>query len=88
MTVRRFWSDWTDDVHPLHEEGLWSRHGVQVSWRGMDLVSMDLTLMALLYEAHAIALYSKPEVTCLHYLLSEHETAHVWTADSPVYFLH
>ena len=54
----------------------------------MDLVSMDLPLMALLYEIDAIALYGEPEVTCPYYLLGEHETAHVWIAKSPVYFLH
>ena len=88
MTVRRFRSALIDDIHPPYREGPWSRHGVQVSWRGVDLVSMDLTLTALLYEVHAIALYSKPEVTCPHYLLGEHEAAHVWTANSSVYFLH
>ena len=61
---------------------------MQVIWQCVDLVSMDLTLTTLLYEVHAIALYSKLDVTYPHYLLNEHETAHVWTADSPVYFLH
>ena len=83
MIVGRFWSDRTDDVHSLHGKGPWSRHGMQVPWR-----CMDLTLTALFYEIDAIVLYGEPEVTCLHYLLSEHETVHMWTANSPMYFLH
>ena len=77
MKVRRFWSDRTDDVHSPHGEVPWSRHGVQVPWRGVDLVSIDLTLTALLYEVDAIALYGEPEVTCPHYLLSKHQAAHM-----------
>ena len=61
---------------------------MQVPWRCVDLVSMDLTLTALLYEIDAIALYGEPEVSCSHYLLGEHEAAHMWTANSSMYFLH
>ena len=62
--------------------------GMQVLWRCVDLVSMDLTLTALLYEIDAVALYGAPELTYPHYLLGEHKAAHVWTAESPMCFLH
>ena len=60
---------------------------MQVLWRCVDLISIDLTLTALLYEIAAIALYGELEVTSPHYLLADHETAHVWTANSSMYFL-
>ena len=61
---------------------------MQAPWRCIDLVSIDLTLPALLYEVDAIALYGESEVTCSHYLLGELETAHVWAANTLVYFIH
>ena len=61
---------------------------MQVPWRCVDLVSMNLTLTALLYEIDAIAFYGEPEVSRPHYLLDEDKAAHVWTANSSMYFLH
>ena len=61
---------------------------MQVPWRCVDLVSMDLTLTALLYEIDATAFYGEPEVSRPHYLLGEHEAAYVWTANSSMYFLY
>ena len=53
---------------------------MQIPWLCVDLVSMDLTLTALLYKIDAIALYGEPEMSHPHYLLGEHEATHMWTA--------
>ena len=69
--------DGSDDVHSPY--GKWPRgyHRIQLLWKRMDLISVDLTLTPLLHKFDAIAFYVEPEVTHPHYLLGEYKATHM-----------
>ena len=68
MSIRRLRFNHSNHVNTPYRERPWGRNNIEESWRHMNLVSINLTLMALLRKFVIIRFQCHPIVTCPKHL--------------------
>src|SRR3954469_23624119 len=70
MSIRSLGFNHTNHINAPHRERPWRRNNIEKCRRHMNLVSIHLTLVTLLYKFVAIRFHCQPIVTCSKHLFS------------------
>ena len=69
MLIQSFGLNHPNHINSPHGEGPWGRDNIQKCRRNMNLISINLTLVAFLHKFATIRFHCQPIVTCSQHLL-------------------